>query len=67
MNTFLAYSIRLYKLLEQKLQIMSMSTYIDLSIMKNSKRPLLRMQTISNIIEFTVEGEILSYELKRIV
>ncbi|CAF3354247.1 unnamed protein product [Rotaria sp. Silwood1] len=50
-DTFIAFSIRLSKLLERKLQLMSTSIHERLPIIKNMNRPLLRLRTITNIIE----------------
>ncbi|CAM4958947.1 unnamed protein product [Rotaria socialis] len=50
-DTFIAFSIRLSKLLERKLQSMSTSMHDRIPIIKNINRPLLRLRTITNIIE----------------
>ncbi|CAF4329023.1 unnamed protein product, partial [Rotaria sp. Silwood2] len=50
-DTFIAFSIRLSKLLERKLQLMSTSIHERLPIITNTNRPLLRLRTITNIIE----------------
>ncbi len=50
-DTFITFSIRLAKLLEQKLQLMPTSIREHLPIIKNSNCPLLRLRIISNIIE----------------
>ncbi|CAF4045021.1 unnamed protein product [Rotaria sp. Silwood2] len=50
-DIFIAFSIRLCKLLEQKLQLMPISMCDQLLIISNSNYPLLRLRTISNIIE----------------
>ncbi|CAF4922768.1 unnamed protein product, partial [Rotaria magnacalcarata] len=50
-DTFIAFSIRLSKLLERKLQSMSTSMHDRIPIIKNTNRPLLRLRTITNIIE----------------
>ncbi len=51
MDTFIAFSIRLSKLLELKLQSTTTSIRDRLPIIKNSNRPLLRLRTITHIIE----------------
>lgn len=48
---FIAFSIRLAKLLDTKLQSMPISIREHLPLIKNSDCPLLRLRTISNIIE----------------
>ncbi len=50
-DTFIAFSIRLSKLLERKLQSIPPSIRDRLPIIKSSARPLLRLRTITNIIE----------------
>ncbi|CAF0944762.1 unnamed protein product [Adineta steineri] len=51
MDTFIAFSIRLCKLLERKLQSIPASIRDRLPVIKTSTRPLLRLRTITNIIE----------------
>ncbi|CAF0958288.1 unnamed protein product [Adineta steineri] len=51
MDTFIAFSIRLCKLLERKLQTIPASMRDRLPVIKTSTRPLLRLRTITNIIE----------------
>ncbi|CAF1679986.1 unnamed protein product [Adineta ricciae] len=50
-DTFIAFSIRLNKLLERKLQSMSTSIRDRLPTIKSSARPLLRLRTITHIVE----------------
>ncbi|CAF1108703.1 unnamed protein product [Rotaria sordida] len=50
-DIFITFSIRLFKLLEKKLQLMPISIHNQLPIIKNLNHPLLRLRTISNIIE----------------
>ena len=50
-DTFIAFSIRLAKLLERKLQSTPASTRDRLPNIKSTARPLLRLRTITNIIE----------------
>lgn len=50
-DTFITFSIRLSKLLERKLQSMPASIRDRLPIIKNLNRPILRLRTITNIIE----------------
>ncbi|CAF0867652.1 unnamed protein product [Adineta ricciae] len=50
-DTFIAFSIRLNKLLERKLQSMSTSIRDRLPTIKSSTRPLLRLRTITHIVE----------------
>ena len=50
-DTFIAFSIRLTKLLERKLQSMSSATRDRLPMSKNFSRPLLRLRNITHIIE----------------
>ena len=50
-DTFITFSIRLSHLFERKIQLMSTSTRERLPTIKNSNRPLLRLRTITHIIE----------------
>ncbi|CAF4229302.1 unnamed protein product [Rotaria sordida] len=50
-DIFITFSIRLFKLLEKKLQLMPISIHNQLPIIKNLNHPLIRLRTISNIIE----------------
>lgn len=50
-DTFIAFSIRLSKLLERKLQSMPPTIVDRLPKISNANRPLLRLRTITNIIE----------------
>ena len=60
-DTFITFSIRLSKLLERKLQLMSTSTRDHLSTIKNTNRPLLRLRTITHIIELYPFFKCLTY------
>lgn len=51
LDTFIAFSIRLSKLLERKLQTIPSSIRDRLPSIKTAARPLLRLHTISSIIE----------------
>ncbi|CAF3374341.1 unnamed protein product [Rotaria sp. Silwood1] len=50
-DIFIVFSIRLFILFEQKLQLMPTSIRNQIPINNNSNHPLLRLRTISNIIE----------------
>ena len=50
-HTFVAFSIRLSKLFERKFQSMPASIRDQLPVIKNPTCPLLRLKTITNIIE----------------
>lgn len=50
-DVFTAFSVRLFKLLEQKMQSISTTIDIQLPTVNSSNRPFLRLQTISNIVE----------------
>lgn len=51
LDTFIAFSLRLNRLLERKLQSMSASIRERLPVIKSSSRPLLRLRTITHIVE----------------
>lgn len=50
-DVFIPFSTRLFKIFEQKIQSMSKSVRDQLPIDNNLNRPLLRLRTISNVIE----------------